>query len=128
MWKKNLKINKMSKILGLDLGTNSIGWAIVDTNQNKIIDYGARIFTSQKTSKKKFRKQAIELNDIRFKVIDFLIQNFKATPFLFGLSFLTILTFTLTIINRQNWQFWLNIGLTALFTTLTIFHQDKNKK
>ncbi len=37
----------MSKILGLDLGTNSIGWAIrdVDTeNDNQIIDYGVVIF------------------------------------------------------------------------------------
>lgn len=128
MLKKNLKIDKMSKILGLDLGTNSIGWAIVDTDQNKIIDCCVRIFLSQKIAKKNLWKQAIELTEIRFKVIDFLTQNFKATPYLFGLSFLTILTFTLTIINRQNWQFWLNIGLTALFTTLTIFHQDKNKK
>ena len=34
----------MSKILGLDLGTNSIGWAIVDDENNKIIDTGVRIF------------------------------------------------------------------------------------
>ncbi|MDP2088338.1 MAG: type II CRISPR RNA-guided endonuclease Cas9 [Flavobacteriaceae bacterium] len=34
----------MTKILGLDLGTNSIGWAIVDETQNKIIGTGSRIF------------------------------------------------------------------------------------
>ena len=34
----------MTKILGLDLGTNSIGWAIVDDTQNKIIGIGSRIF------------------------------------------------------------------------------------
>lgn len=34
----------MSKILGLDLGTNSIGWAVVDDKQNKIIGIGSRIF------------------------------------------------------------------------------------
>lgn len=34
----------MAKILGLDLGTNSIGWAIVDDLNNKIIDSGVRIF------------------------------------------------------------------------------------
>jgi len=34
----------MSKILGLDLGTNSIGWAVVDTNLNKIEGIGSRIF------------------------------------------------------------------------------------
>ncbi len=35
----------MTKILGLDLGTNSIGWAIVDKDALKIIDSGVRIFT-----------------------------------------------------------------------------------
>ena len=37
----------MSRILGLDLGTNSIGWAIVDTQQNgsyKLYDKGVSIF------------------------------------------------------------------------------------
>ena len=34
----------MKKILGLDLGTNSIGWAIVDEKANKIIGMGSRIF------------------------------------------------------------------------------------
>jgi len=33
----------MSKILGLDLGTNSIGWALVDTNEKKILGMGSRI-------------------------------------------------------------------------------------
>jgi len=34
----------MAKILGLDLGTNSIGWAVVDTEKKKIIDTNVRIF------------------------------------------------------------------------------------
>lgn len=34
----------MAKILGLDLGTNSIGWALIDDVQNKIIGVGSRIF------------------------------------------------------------------------------------
>ncbi len=34
----------MEYILGLDLGTNSIGWAIVDEDNEKIIDAGVRIF------------------------------------------------------------------------------------
>lgn len=37
----------MGKILGLDLGTNSIGWAIRDTDtleHNQIVDYGVTIF------------------------------------------------------------------------------------
>lgn len=34
----------MAKILGLDLGTNSIGWAVVDDEQHKILGMGSRIF------------------------------------------------------------------------------------
>ncbi|MFD1162712.1 type II CRISPR RNA-guided endonuclease Cas9 [Hwangdonia seohaensis] len=34
----------MSKILGLDLGTNSIGWAIVDDEKQDILGMGSRIF------------------------------------------------------------------------------------
>ncbi|HRM45891.1 MAG TPA: hypothetical protein PLD64_05665, partial [Flavobacterium sp.] len=34
----------MAKILGLDLGTNSIGWALIDDKLNKIIRMGSRIF------------------------------------------------------------------------------------
>ena len=33
----------MKKILGLDLGTNSIGWALVDQDANKILGMGSRI-------------------------------------------------------------------------------------
>jgi CRISPR-associated endonuclease Csn1 len=34
----------MKKILGLDLGTNSIGWAIVDEEGSKILGIGSRVF------------------------------------------------------------------------------------
>lgn len=34
----------MAKILGLDLGTNSIGWALIEDVQNKILGIGSRIF------------------------------------------------------------------------------------
>jgi CRISPR-associated endonuclease Csn1 len=34
----------MAKILGLDLGTNSIGWALIDDVQNTILGVGSRIF------------------------------------------------------------------------------------
>jgi CRISPR-associated endonuclease Csn1 len=34
----------MSRILGLDLGTNSIGWALIDDGSNKILGIGSRIF------------------------------------------------------------------------------------
>ncbi|MEN6456790.1 MAG: type II CRISPR RNA-guided endonuclease Cas9 [Prolixibacteraceae bacterium] len=33
----------MKRILGLDLGTNSIGWALIDSDENKIMGIGSRI-------------------------------------------------------------------------------------
>ena len=39
-----IQIIMANKILGLDLGTNSIGWAVVDNVENKIVDTGVRIF------------------------------------------------------------------------------------
>lgn len=34
----------MARILGLDLGTNSIGWALIDDAENSILGMGSRIF------------------------------------------------------------------------------------
>ena len=44
----------MTKILGLDLGTNSIGWAIVEKEDSEflLIDKGARIFSEGVKSEK----------------------------------------------------------------------------
>lgn len=33
----------MKKVLGLDLGTNSIGWALIEKDANKILGLGSRI-------------------------------------------------------------------------------------
>lgn len=33
----------MAKILGLDLGTNSVGWALIDNDEKKILGMGSRI-------------------------------------------------------------------------------------
>jgi len=34
----------MKRVLGLDLGTNSIGWALIDDEEKKIFGMGSRIF------------------------------------------------------------------------------------
>lgn len=36
----------MKKILGLDIGANSIGWALLNEEETKLIDMGVRIFTA----------------------------------------------------------------------------------
>lgn len=41
-----IALQKMKYIIGLDLGTTSIGWAVVDNDKNKIEDLGVRLFES----------------------------------------------------------------------------------
>ncbi|MBN2881465.1 type II CRISPR RNA-guided endonuclease Cas9 [Candidatus Woesearchaeota archaeon] len=58
----------MTKILGLDLGTNSIGWAIVEKEDNEflLIDKGARIFSEGvKTEKGVESSRAAERTNFR---------------------------------------------------------------
>lgn len=42
---------KENYILGLDLGTNSIGWDCIDHDQKKIINAGVRIFNAAENPK-----------------------------------------------------------------------------
>ena len=56
----------MSHTLGLDLGPNSIGWALIDEDEKQIIDLGVRVFpegvenfdTSKEQSKNENRRIA----------------------------------------------------------------------
>lgn len=41
----------MKYTIGLDLGTTSVGWAVIDTDNNKIADLGVRIFESAENPK-----------------------------------------------------------------------------
>ena len=54
----------MKKILGLDLGTNSIGWALIENNiddrQGKIIDAGSRIIPMEQGVMGKFNQGVTE--------------------------------------------------------------------
>ena len=36
----------MGKYLGLDLGTDSIGWAIIDNDTNQVINSGVNIYNT----------------------------------------------------------------------------------
>jgi RNase H-fold protein (predicted Holliday junction resolvase) len=94
----------MSRILGLDLGTNSIGWAIIDNETNKLLNFGVRIFKNPsklKTTKKKKHSTAIA-----------------------SLNTITILSLILSVFNIENWQFWLNITLTTAIAKITLSNQE----
>lgn len=93
----------MSRILGLDLGTNSIGWAIIDNETNSLLNSGIKIFKTspkQKVTKKKNNQKAI-----------------------ISLNAISITSLILVILNFENWQFWLNATLTSIITKITISNQ-----
>lgn len=46
----------MKKILGLDLGTNSIGWALIDGENHKIVKIGSRIIPMDAQAMSDFKK------------------------------------------------------------------------
>ncbi|HLF51284.1 hypothetical protein [Flavobacterium sp.] len=93
----------MSRILGLDLGTNSIGWAIIDNETNSLLNSGIKIFKTspkQKVIKKKNNQKAI-----------------------ISLNAISITSLILVILNFENWQFWLNVTLTSVITKITLSNQ-----
>ncbi|MGB2172130.1 MAG: hypothetical protein ACPH03_06775 [Flavobacteriaceae bacterium] len=56
----------MKKILGLDLGTNSIGWALVNHNfrnkESKILGMGSRIIPMSKNELDDFARVLFAIN------------------------------------------------------------------
>ena len=48
----------MGKILGLDIGIASVGWSIIDTEDNRIADIGVRLFDSADASNNEARREA----------------------------------------------------------------------
>lgn len=118
----------MGKILGLDLETNSIGWAIVDSDTNKFLYYGTRKVPAV-ISREDRRSKSRTLLRTNYRSENFvkLLQKVKHSPILTSLAVLTALTFIFAVTNNANWQFWLNICLTTLLTTLTLIYQNKEK-
>jgi RNase H-fold protein (predicted Holliday junction resolvase) len=98
----------MGQILGLDLGTNSIGWALV--NDDKIDEMGIRVFPFIAIENQR-QKNILKKGFIKLKAIP--IKQ-KVTIVLFA-----VLT-TLTIIDFSNWQFWLSLNITTCLTYLTM--------
>lgn len=121
----------MSKILGLDLGTNSIGWAIMDESSNKIIDCGAKVFPSFLNNERQMERKRRRTNSryvqrtLIFNQISVLLR--RANPVILTLIFGSFITALLTILNFSNWQFWFNSFLTIFIATLTLLHTNNKK-
>jgi len=76
----------LGKILGLDIGIASVGWGIIDTDTNKIVDMGARLFDSADANNNKTRRDArgsrriLRRRKYRFKCIEKLLLNHGFYP------------------------------------------------
>ena len=97
----------MGKYLGLDLGTNSIGWAIIDNDTNQVINSGVNIYNTgfknkQFTPVKKTKKRQ------KSSIV---------------LCIIATILLIVSIIDVINWQFWLNISLTTYIAVLTLYLQ-----
>lgn len=98
----------MSRILGLDLGKNSIGWAIV--NENRIESIGSYVFPNKINAIDKTNKLGI---------IHKLKVFFKINTKSIVLVSITSIMFVFSFIFPLNWQFWINLGIGSLIATLT---------
>lgn len=136
----------MSKILGLDLGTNSIGWALINTDFS-IDSVGTRIFPSQNSSlnierakKRSYRRlqnrKTIRNNNMVSELLEIQQELIKNLSKKRGLNIdikyilcvlLTASMFTCAYILKSNWQFWLNLGIGGLFILLNMkYRKDKS--
>lgn len=96
----------MGKTLGLDLGENSIGWALLEND--KITDYGVQIFDKKPTE---LKRSLNKIEKIRLK----LRQNYQ----LICLTVLTLSLFGMAIATPSFWQFWINLGIGGIIAILT---------
>jgi CRISPR/Cas system Type II protein with McrA/HNH and RuvC-like nuclease domain len=121
----------MRRILGLDLGTNSIGWAIMDDSSNKIIDCGTKVFPSYLNNERRLARKRRRIDNrfvqrtLIFNQLSVLLR--RANSVILTLIFGSFITALLTILNFSNWQFWFNSFLTILIATLTLLHTNNKK-
>ena len=109
----------MKRILGLDLGTNSIGWALID--DNKIVDKKVCAFPhSQRNEKREIRINPQNKSILKTKIF---VKNNSRILFL---SVIILSMFIFSIIFAEFWQLFLNLGIGGLISILT-FDNKKNK-
>ena len=118
----------MGKTLGLDLGTHSIGWAIIDDETSKVIGLGARIFSTPINKinvsvnvPNKVNRWYTHLTQFKCKIY----RSISGNIVLWIMIPLLIITTLLAFVNWNNWQFWLNLSLTIAIALLTVIHSHK---
>ncbi len=139
----------MAKILGLDLGTNSIGWALTDFQSNKIISQETRIFKNTDSSlsshqcrgykriirRRKLHAQAIYLSDshspsaIVFYTLRILETTKKHFP-VFIHALLPLLftgSLLMAILHQKDFQYWFNLAITILLGWIAVKKENSEK-
>lgn len=127
----------MRQILGLDLGTNSIGWALINEN-NSLESMGAIIFPNinnkptickERNQLRSFRKlqqrQLIKQSSYGSISIKHKLNEFFSTILNVDIKrllclCLTLLMFLFAVILKTQWQFWLNLGIGGVFILLNV--------
>jgi|TARA_B110000967_G_C18875413_1_gene557968 hypothetical protein len=106
----------MSKHLGLDLGTNSIGWAYVDLTR-----------TEKRKLRRKYQRELIFKNRISkkeatfFKIKNLISENIRTIL----LMIITVTLFLFSLIFAEFWQLFLNLGIGGLISILTLENKKK---
>lgn len=133
-----------TKILGLDLGTSSIGWAIIDPDTKKKIGCGAKTLPATSTvsaHRKRIFARAAKRKRQRFAfttrtllltlqggfiklVCEPVVRNITKITFPVFIHSLLAVLFTgsllMAIINREEFQFWLNMSVTILLGWIVV--------
>ena len=130
----------MAKVLGLDLGTNSIGWAVVDTSANKIMNIGVEIAPEAfiKLNERRRIARQIRRKNYRFATRLWLSLQNKFTELIckpvvmdavkklfpaFIHSLLALLftgSLLMAVTNQKDFQFWFNLAITVLLGWIAI--------
>lgn len=73
----------MGKVLGLDIGIASVGWSLIDTDDDKIVDMGVRLFDSADASNNQARRESrsarrnLRRKKYRLKSIEELLNEYE---------------------------------------------------
>jgi CRISPR/Cas system Type II protein with McrA/HNH and RuvC-like nuclease domain len=121
----------MVKILGLDLGTNSIGWVLQDQAINKPIAINEGVFPEGITAQRSANRQHRRLARRRAQRMSFLAQEqlplwvplkriIDFTKRAFPIFIHTLLglllagSLIMAITQAKDFQFWFNLAITVL--------------
>lgn len=119
----------MSEVLGLDLGTNSIGWAIVDTERKEIINIGCQIFRNPineiNVNGKVLLKKSTKIRTLMPKELSRVYKFVQRNIIISIFFFLQIITLFFLLINFHDWQFWFSLSFTVLIGLLSIINGSR---